>query len=326
MRAGARDIVAGDDGGPRRLQEKCGDLGEPLWIRRRGTPQLVRTGGFNRGFLFHHVNRERNEDRPFGRIGRDLESTAQDGGHLVRPLHLHAPLGDRCGHGDEVMAKQRIGQPHARILLSRGDDERRIGLQCAVQRAHRIAEPRRDVDVGNGRAPGGLRIETRRADCDALVQGHDVFDLRIGGETVQQRRFCGAGIAEDMAHAVRDQGFHQHTPSAHFPLLFLGNDCVQATASSALVQATCSNATGLMRAAGRLPVQIGRALGLTCVMATPVLRAAHRQSTSGSCARQGTARSKPGRTPEAAGRKARRGRWSIGQSARTKVRTRQFLR
>ncbi len=223
MRSGARDIVADHDRGPRRLQEKCCDLREPLGIRLRGTPQFIRPAGLDRGFLLHHVDRERNEDRPAGRIGRDLERAAQDGRHLVRPLHLHAPLGDRCGHGDEIMTEQRIGKPHPRILLSRGDDEGRTGLQRAVERAHRIAQPRRDVNVGKSRAAGGLRVETRRSNRNALMQRHDVVDLRIGSQAIQQRGLCGSGIAEDMAYAVRDQGFHQHTPSAHFLLRLQAN-------------------------------------------------------------------------------------------------------
>ncbi len=55
-------------------------------------------------------------------------------------------------------------------------------------------------------------------------------------------------------------------------------------------------------------------------------RAVRRRSTSGSCGRQETARSKSGRTPEAAGRTAQRGPSSNARSARTRGQTRQSLR
>ena len=83
------------------------------------------------------------------------------------------------------MTEQRIRKPHPRILLSRGDNEGRTRLQRAVQRADRIAQSRRDVNVGESRAAGGLRVETRRADRNTLMQRHDIVDLRIGSQTIQ---------------------------------------------------------------------------------------------------------------------------------------------
>ena len=92
------------------------------------------------------------------------------------------------------MAQQRIGEPHARILLPCGDDERRVGLERAVQRPDRIAEPGGDMEVRQPRCGPWPAHRTRRADRDALVQGHDVFDLRIGNETIQQRRLVVPGL------------------------------------------------------------------------------------------------------------------------------------
>jgi hypothetical protein len=79
------------------------------------------------------------------------------------------------------------------------------------------------VNVGESRAAGDLRVETRRADRNTLMQRHDIVDLRIGSQTIQQRCLCRSGIAEDMADAVRDQRFHQHTSSAHFLLPLQAN-------------------------------------------------------------------------------------------------------
>ena len=100
----SRHIIAGNDRGPRRFQEERRDLLKASGVRMRGTPQFVRPDGFYRSLLLHHVNRKRDEDWPFGGIGCDFESTAQNRSNLVRPLCLHAPLGDRCGHGNEIMS------------------------------------------------------------------------------------------------------------------------------------------------------------------------------------------------------------------------------
>jgi hypothetical protein len=113
------------------------------------------------------------------------------------------------------VAEHGTGEPHPRILLAGGHHDRRIGLERAIDRADRIAQPRRDMDVGNGGAVRGLRIEARGADRDALVQCHDVLDLRERRQAVEQRRLGGAGIAEDVAHAVGHERFHQHTASTH---------------------------------------------------------------------------------------------------------------
>ena len=86
------------------------------------------------------------------------------------------------------------------------DHHRRIRLERAVERADAVAEPRRDMEIGDRGAAARLRIETRGADRDALMQRHDIVDLRKGRQAVEQRRLGGAGIAEDVAHAVRHEG------------------------------------------------------------------------------------------------------------------------
>ena len=69
------------------------------------------------------------------------------------------------------------------------------------------------------RVPAGrlLLFQGIAANGHALVQRHRVFDLRVGDETVEQRRLRRSRIAEDMAHAMRHEGVHQHTSSAHSP-------------------------------------------------------------------------------------------------------------
>ena len=112
-------------------------------------------------------------------------------------------------------------EPHPRVLLAGGDHDRRIGLERAVDRRRsRCRGPGATWTLATVARPGGLRIKTRGADRDALMQRHDIFDLRKGRQAVEQRRLRGAGIAEDVAHAVGHERFHQHTASAHlfFPV------------------------------------------------------------------------------------------------------------
>ena len=214
--ARSRHVVAGDDRGGFRFQKQRGERVHASGIGRVDRHSLSGADGLDRGLLLQHVDRQRDEHRALRRVGRDLEGAAQDRRDLVGALDLHAPLGHGRCHRDEIMAEHRIREPHPRVLLARGHDHRRIGLERAVERADAVAEPGGDMEVGDGGAADGLRIETRGAHRDALMQRHDVFDLRKCRQAVEQRRFRRSGIAEDMTHAVRHEGFHQHTTPAHF--------------------------------------------------------------------------------------------------------------
>ncbi|MGY3536713.1 hypothetical protein ACVIIY_000933 [Bradyrhizobium sp. USDA 4515] len=187
----------------------------PAGSGRGERPQIVRRQSIDRGLLFHDVDRQRHEHRPLRRIGRHLERAAHDRRDLVGALDLHAPLGHRHRHRDEVMAEQRILQPHSRILLAGRHDHGRTRLQRAVQRADAVAEAGSDVQVRDRDTPRRLRVEAGGADRDTFMQRHDVFELRKCRQAVKQWRFGRARIAEDMTHAVRHERFHQHTTPAH---------------------------------------------------------------------------------------------------------------
>jgi hypothetical protein len=198
-----------------RFQQQGGDLRDPLGIGSRRAPQPLRRGGLDLRLLLQDIDRQRDEHGTFRGVGCDLEGAAQHGCDFVGAFNLHAPFGDGRRHCDEVVAEHGIFEPHPRVLLAGGHHERRVCLQCAVERADAVAEPGRDMEVGDREAAARLRIKAGRADGDAFMQGHDVFDLRIGRQAVEQRRLGGSGIAEDMAHAVRHKGFHQHLATAH---------------------------------------------------------------------------------------------------------------
>ncbi len=115
------------------------------------------------------------------------------------------------------MREQRFPHPHAGILLPRGDDQRGVGLQRAVDHPDAIAETRGDVQVHDARLAARLGIEARRAHRDALVQGNVVAQPRVVDEPVEQGIFGGAGVPEDAVYAVGDEPFHEHLTTAHSP-------------------------------------------------------------------------------------------------------------
>ena len=66
--AGSGNIVAGNDRGAVRFQDKGGYLSNTLGIRMRGTPQISGACGLDRSLLLQHINRQGDEDGSPGRI------------------------------------------------------------------------------------------------------------------------------------------------------------------------------------------------------------------------------------------------------------------
>jgi hypothetical protein len=139
----------------------------------------------------------------------------QDQRELVGALDLHAPLGQRRGHRHEIVAEHRAAQPQARVLLAGRHHERRARLQRVVEHAEPVAEPGGHVDVDDGRLATRLRVVARGAERHTLVQGHDVAQLRIVQQRIEDRTLRGAGIAEDEFDAMRDEALHEHVPASH---------------------------------------------------------------------------------------------------------------
>ena len=72
------------------------------------------------------------------------------------------------------------------------------------------------MKVHEGGLAGGLGVEARRAHRHTLVQMHDVLDLGMVEERVEQRALGGPRIAEDAVDAVVGQRLHEDLASAHF--------------------------------------------------------------------------------------------------------------
>ena len=74
-----------------------------------------------------------------------------------------------------------------------------VGLRVE-DRPHRVADPRRGVEVGDRGAAGGLRVAVGHPDHDRLVQAEDVAE--VGGEVGEHRQLGRAGVAEDRRHPL----------------------------------------------------------------------------------------------------------------------------
>ena len=72
--------------------------------------------------------------------------------------------------------------PLALLLLACGQDQRRAGEACVVERAHRVAEAGRDMDVaGDELARGDVGADAAQiVDAGGRVARHDVLHRRSG--------------------------------------------------------------------------------------------------------------------------------------------------
>ncbi len=138
-----------------------------------------------------------------------------DARQVRRARDFDRPLDERLRDRHERLVEHRLEQPVALLLLPGGEDHRRAGELGVVERAHRVAEPRRDVHVHHRGAPGRLGVIARRAEGHALVQGHDVTQPGIVQERVEDRALGGAGVAEDVLDLMGDEALHEDLLAAH---------------------------------------------------------------------------------------------------------------
>src|SRR5262249_56535011 len=68
-----------------------------------------------------------------------------------------------------------------------------------------------------------LRVVARRAERHTLVERHNVAELRVVEERVEDRALRGAGVAEDQPHAVGDQALHEDVLASHAQDLLPGD-------------------------------------------------------------------------------------------------------
>jgi hypothetical protein len=90
----------------------------------------------------------------------------------------------------------------ALLLLAGGHDHRRARHQRGVDRADRIAEAGRDMDVARHQLAGGAGIAVGHGDHDGFLQTQHVTHLRRRGERMHDRQLGRAGIAEHLDDAL----------------------------------------------------------------------------------------------------------------------------
>ncbi len=214
-RSEARHLVPDDDDGTLRAsQERCG-LGDSGG--RCGARPVQRAGrhGLVLRLLLHHVDGQGDEHGTSGRIVRHFERAMEEQGQLVGSLGLDTPLRHRRGHGHEIVPQQGIAETHPRVLLPGGDDHGSTRLEGVVHHADGVAEPGRHVNVHEARLAAGLRVVAGRANGHAFVKGHDVGDLGVVEQAVDDGALGRPRIAEDVADALGDEAFHQDLSAAH---------------------------------------------------------------------------------------------------------------
>jgi hypothetical protein len=82
-----------------------------------------------------------------------------------------------------------------------------------VDRADRVPEARRAMNLGDGRPLGGAGVPVRRHDRDRLLEGQDVVQRREVAERVQEALLHGARVPEDVRDAVGDELLEDGVPA-----------------------------------------------------------------------------------------------------------------
>ena len=80
--------------------------------------------------------------------------------------------------------------------------KRRAGETCVVERAHRVAEAGRDVDIAGDELAGGAAEAVGHRDDQAFLHRHHIGEVGVILQRVHDRQFGGAGIAEQMRDAL----------------------------------------------------------------------------------------------------------------------------
>ena len=139
----------------------------------------------------------------------------QEQWQLVGSLGLDAPLRHRSRHGHEIVPQEGISESHARVLLAGGDDDGSTRLEGVIHHADGVPEPRRHVEIHDARLAAGLRVVAGRTHRHSLVESLDVVELGVVEQAVDDGALSRPRIAKDVAHAMRNEAFHQDLSTEH---------------------------------------------------------------------------------------------------------------
>jgi hypothetical protein len=82
------------------------------------------------------------------------------------------------------------------------------------QRPHAVAEAARRMQIAEARAARSIGVAVRHGHHARFLQTPDVADVGRSGRRIHERKFGGAGVAEDVATALATQHFQQHGRAA----------------------------------------------------------------------------------------------------------------
>ena len=163
----------------------------------------------------HGVPGERQEGRAGGGRLRLVEGPAHRCRNVRRVMYLVAPLGVLAGHLHQVARERRLAEQHPRVRITRAQDHRRATAVSVIQRADAVGQPAGDVDVSESGAPGCPGVAVCHPDGRTLLQGLDVIHLGKVLQGIHHRSLAGAGVAEDVLHALGPQHPHQGILAGH---------------------------------------------------------------------------------------------------------------
>ena len=150
------------------------------------------------------VHRDRDEHRAARRQRRQVGRARDRVRDVLGARRLVAPLHERVRHPRGVAVGQQRLQRHQRArLLAGGDHQRRLVRLGVEHRPHRVADPRRGVEVDERRPPARLREAVGHADRHALVQPEHVAE--VVRELLEERELGRAGVAEHGRHPLPAQ-------------------------------------------------------------------------------------------------------------------------
>ena len=184
----------------------------------------------------HQVHREREEHRSHRRRQRNLERAPECLRRLLGTADLVGPLRELLRHPHEVRREDRRVHQEARILLARGDEERRLRPRGAVEDREAVGEAGRDVDVDDADRPRRLRVAVGRGDRRRLLEPEHVLEPGVG-EGVEEGQLGRARIAEEVADAGGAEDLHQHGGDVHAP------EDTRRTTSGALLNSVAGSAS-----------------------------------------------------------------------------------
>ncbi len=198
------DVGPGDQHRVRRLLEPARERRDRLGARDRAPvgPALEHLGDLAVVDLgIPVVHRDRDERRALGRQRRVVGGAGERERHVLGARGLEAPLHQRMRHPRGVAVGEVGLQRHQRAhLLAGGDHQRRVVGLGVEDRAHRVADAGRGVEVDQRRAAARLRVAVGHADDDRLLEAEDVGE--VAGEVLEHRQLGRARVAEHGRHPV----------------------------------------------------------------------------------------------------------------------------